>query len=219
MLSELKNKRLIWIANETLTDNTYVKTGFASFDNYYQGLPSHGLIELQSKYGSGEIQFLLAYLRKKQEQGIVAIVQPPGIPCAELLQQENIKLEQIILITPREPKEALWAVEQCLQSGVCSNVLFWHNSINFIQARRINLACEKEQTSLLLFRDFYNSSIPACKLSLRLELEAKGLRIKVKKYRGRSAEIDPLISFDSLYSSHSPDVDHKSWTKSASFGG
>lgn len=219
MLSELKNKRLIWLANETLTDSTYVKTGFTPFDNYYQGLPSQGLIELQSKYGSGEIQFLLTYLRKKQEQGVVAIVQPPGLPCAELLLQENIKLDQIILITPREAKEALWAVEQCLQSGVCSNVLFWHDELSFTQARRINLACEKEQASLLLFRDFDNSIIPACKLSLRLEPEAKGLKIKVQKNRGRSAEVDPLVSFDSLYSSHSPFFDHKSWPKSANFGG
>lgn len=219
MLSELKNKRLIWLANETLVDNTYVKTGFSSFDNYYQGLPAYGLIELQSKYGSGEIRFLLTYLRKKQEQGIIAIVQPPGIPCAELLLQENIKLDQIILITPKDPKEALWAVEQCLHSGACSNVLFWHHNLNFTQARRINLACEKEQTSLLLFRNFEDNIIPACKLSLRLESEVKGLKIKIRKNRGRSADVTPIIDFDSLYSSIFPFINHEKSLKSANFGG
>ncbi len=219
MLSELKHKQLIWLANERILDKQTIKTGYIEFDSHYLGLPLQGLIELQSRVGSGEIRFLANYLKHKQEKGIIAVVHPPGLLTSEFLLQQGFDLTRILLIFPDSMANTLWATEQCLKSGLCSAVLLWQETLTFKHTRRINLACEKEGSVLILMRSIQNTPLPSCKLSLQLQFEERGLRIKVKKQKGRKlSNSDPLIKFESLWPDYLLLFRQESCLKSATFG-
>ena len=217
MLSELRDKRLIWLANEKLADKNSIKTGYESFDQHYGGLPADGLIEIQTKPGWGEIRFLLSYLKHKQDQGMTAIVQPPGILSAEFLLQNRFKLDQILLITPNSEPDALWAVEQCLKSGLCSSVLLWGEHLDFHQVRRLNLACEKEHASMLIIRGVQEHLIPGSRMSIQLQPVDDGLMIRVRRRKGCSLHINPTIEFQELWQSQFSPYDKRAPLKSATF--
>lgn len=199
MLSQLKEKQLVWLANEKLIDRKLIETGYEEFDAHYQGLPAHGLIEIQTMHGWGEIRLLIGYLKHKQEQGLISIIRPPGILNSEFLLQHGIKLDQILLINPKSGTDALWAAEQCLKSGLCSSVLLWKNRLSIKEAKRINLACEQGHASLFLIRCVQTSLVSGSKIAIQLQPESNGVRIKIKRRKGRSLNLDPIINSEPLW--------------------
>ena len=218
MLSDLKNKRLVWLANERTLDTRTIKTGYFEFDRHCNGLPLEGLIELQTVIGIGEIRFLANYLKQKQQQGMLVIAQSPGFLSSEFLLQQGFSLEQLLVIATSSTN-VLWAIEQCLKSGLCSSLVFWCNDLNFTAARRLNLLCEQEQVSLIVIRSIREDAMHGCKLSLQLKPELNGLKIRIKKRRGKPLSIDPFISLDRLWPNYSWLFSTETYRKSVNYRG
>lgn len=219
MLSDLKNKRLVWLANERTLDTQIIKTDYCEFDHHYKGLPQEGLIELQTMLGIGEIRFLANYLQQKQQQGMLVIAQSPGFLSSEFLLQQGFSLEQLLVITARSNTDVLWAIEQCLKSGLCSCLVLWCDDLSFTAVRRLNLLCEQEQASLIVVRSVREDALHGCKLSLQLQPELNGLRIRIKKRRGKPLNIDPFISLDRLWPNYSWLFSTETYRKSVNYRG
>ena len=75
-------------------------------------LPSSGL---------GELKLLLPVLKTLSRQARwIAWVNPPFIPYAPALKAAGVDIDKILLIHPKNHKDALWALERATQSGTCS---------------------------------------------------------------------------------------------------
>lgn len=204
MISELRQKQLIWFANEHWVDNESISTQFATLDNTLGGgIPAQGLIELQSQLGVGELSLLSHYLIAKQEQGMIVFVSPPTLINSEALIQQGIALDKVLFITTVSHEETNWAVEQCLKSGLCSTVLAWPHALNLTQIRRLNLAAEQNSASLILYTPSNTKPLSNIKLSLKLSPIPTGIKIKIQKYRGQLSKTDPIVDlrtdWQSLY--------------------
>ncbi|GAA0342992.1 translesion DNA synthesis-associated protein ImuA [Bowmanella denitrificans] len=187
LIDHLKNKGWVWQANfspSLLTD----KPG--SLDELSQfipgGLKEHALVEIHSQIGIGEVRLLLPRLAANgQDHRLLVWVAPPHKINGECLHQTGIDLSRVLILHPRDGKEALWAAEQCLKSGTCHSVLLWHGDIEVAQAKRLQQACQQGRAQLFLLRtrQSISQSLPVS-LSLQLEAHAEGLQIKVTKCRG-----------------------------------
>ena len=103
-------------------------TGHAALDALLPqgGWPRRALTELLLPAdGVGELSPLLPTLaRLTGEGGIVALVAPPYIPYAPAWQAAGVDLA-LLEVVEADPRQALWAQEQCLRSGACGAVLGW----------------------------------------------------------------------------------------------
>jgi len=216
MLQQLKDKNIIWFANEQATDNSYVESGYRELDRITGGFPSSGLIEVKSLLGVGEIRLLLHYLLKKCDQDLIPIVNPPALFSNEFLLQQNINLDRFVYINTGSADDALWSVEYCLKSGLCPCVLLWHNSFTFKSIRRLNLACEANGSSLIVFTSTDSPAMNGVKLSLSLQPTNVDLKIIINKAKGRVFSRHPIINMQnywpSLYEQKEPTQPDKSFT-------
>ena len=170
-----------------------IDTGFAALDAAFlhQGWPCAGLTELLCDVsGIGEIRLLvpaLAALCRNEERSI-ALVMPPFVPYPPALEAIGIDLARMLLIRPREPREALWAMEQALRTGACSAVLGWleETRLGFASLRRLVLAARQGEAWGNLFRPtraLENASAAELRLHL-LPAADDRLRINILKRRG-----------------------------------
>jgi hypothetical protein len=192
-IKEYRNKGLVWYGSDTSRQVDRVSTGFSEADSILEGgLPAQGIIEVKTEFGVGELRFLMPYLKSKQEHGQLVFVDPPMQINAEFLLETEIDLPKTTILTPYQQDSALWAAEQCLNSGCCSTVVLWQQQLSIKQMRRLMLACEQGGASLVLIRhqDKRKSllSMPSS-ISLSISSSEQGVALKVDKQKGgRSSE-------------------------------
>lgn len=186
LIEHLKQKHWLWHGNVQQQPSDAYSTGYALLDTKLEGgFPKHGVIELQTDMGIGELRLLLPHLLSNHQQRMSVFIQPPGYLCAQMLVEQGFDLNQILLIYPDNPRHALWAAEQCLKSGACANVLLWHQELEVHQARRLQVASEAGQCLQFLFKPSQHGvfSLPVS-LSMRLEPHNHGLNITITKRKG-----------------------------------
>lgn len=186
-LHDLKRRNLVWQANQHACATSKLSSGYAELDEkLLGGLPEQGLMLVQSAMGIGELRLLMPYLKQQSiaSQKLLVLIAPPMQINGEMLQHYGISLEQVLIITPTEQQQALWAAEQCLKSGTCHTVVLWQHHINVAQAKRLQLSAKKGQALQVIFnQDAASISLP---VSLILDLQPlkSGLRVEIKKHQG-----------------------------------
>jgi hypothetical protein len=171
-----------------------IPTGFAELDDVLPGggWPVDGLTELLPvRRGIGELSLVmpaLARLSHEDERWLVWIASPDSLclPYPPALASAGVRLPKLILVRPRTPKEALWAIKQALTSHAASAVLAWLTKPALTDLRRLQLAAAGAESLALIFRppEMADESSPAL---LRLRLEAcapRQLAVHVLKRRG-----------------------------------
>lgn len=186
LLQQLARRQLVWQGNSQQAAYQPLSSGFSELDQAIGGgFPATGLIDIQSETGIGELRLLLPYLIQQQAAGrLLVMINPPFTPCADMLAASGITLAQLVLINTKTAKDALWAAQQCLQSGCAAVVLLWPKAISLSQARRLQLASEQGKAALVLMRLACSSLSLPVNLSLQLQPHRKGLQIKPVKRKG-----------------------------------
>ena len=216
----LLNQGTLWRAREltALTEAsvaTGIPTGFKSLDAllYDRGWPRASLVEILSgNPGSGELRLITNGLAdlSHQESRWVAWINPPHVPYAPALLGAGVDIDKVLLIHPRNHKEALWSLEQTLRSGNCSAVLAWLNEtdLKLPELRRIQLSARQGKTWVTLFRPPAASRIPS-PAALRLSVNIKSadeLQLAIIKRRGGWAMKDIAIQLDQEPATRSPGI-------------
>jgi len=186
LIEHLKQKQWLWSGSQTPDNGDYYPTGHDLLDQKLEGgFPKHGVVELQGASSIGELRLLLPHLRNTSQERLSVFIQPPGYLCAEQLNNEGLDNNKVLLIYPQTDKEALWAAEQCLRSGACSNVLLWHPELEVHQARRLQVASEHGNCLNFIFKTAKKSlfSLPVS-LSMTLLPHALGIEITITKRKG-----------------------------------
>lgn len=207
LLDQLARRKLLWHGDSQQLAYQAVASGYPELDQQLAGgLPATGLIDIQTDAGIGELRLLLVYLQQQQQQSqrLLVFIAPPAELSADMLAGAGLDLSQLLIITPgqqaaqsnvaaslKKPakklsmqQQALWAAEQCLQSGCCATVLIWPAAINLAQARRLQLAAEQGAASMVLFRRPCQSLSLPVNLSIRLQPDPLGLQLTVLKRKG-----------------------------------
>ncbi|MDN3610487.1 translesion DNA synthesis-associated protein ImuA [Vibrio ostreicida] len=186
LIEHLKQKQWLWHGSEIPQSRDHHSTGYALLDQNLQGgFPLHGVVEIQSLCGIGELRLLLPHMKKSSGERLSVFIQPPGYLCAQQLATQGLDLNQVLLLYPNTEHEALWAAEQCLKSGACSNVLLWHSELEVHQARRLQVASETGHClSFLLRSEAQRSFSLPVSLSMRLLPHPSGLEICITKRKG-----------------------------------
>lgn len=148
----------LWQAGQLAPLEPTLSSGFASLDENLpgNGWPQAGLAEFMlSTQGLGELQLLVPLLKRlSEEDRWIAWVNPPFLPYAPALAEQGIDLNKILLIHPKNHKDALWAMECASKSGTCSLVLGWldEKQTTTKDTRRLQLAAKTGNTFSCLFR-------------------------------------------------------------------
>ena len=216
----LLNQGTLWRARELTTpteasDATGIPTGFKSLDAllYDRGWPRASMVEILSgNPGSGELRLITNGLAdlSHQESRWVAWINPPHVPYAPALLGAGVDIDKVLLIHPRNHKEALWSLEQMLRSGNCSAVLAWLNEtdLKLPELRRIQLSARQGKTWITLFRPPAASRIPspaALRLSVNIKT-ADELQLNIIKRHGGWAMKDIAIQLDQAPATHNLDI-------------
>lgn len=199
LIEHLKNKRLIWQANqkkpcEMLNDNAL--TGYPELDQALQGgFPQQGVVDIDSPLGIGELRLLMPSLKARQNQTnkLLAFVATPMQINAEMLAEYGLTLEQVLVVEPSTADEALWSAEQCLKSGCCHSVLLWHKNLEIHQVKRLQLAAEKGNCIQFMFRQKHQISLSLpVPLAMKLNAKQQGVKVQITKRRG-GWSADPFV--------------------------
>ncbi|MBK9253016.1 MAG: translesion DNA synthesis-associated protein ImuA [Proteobacteria bacterium] len=170
-------------------------TGSAALDAALPdgGWPRRGLVEiLVPRFGSGELALwapLIRRLTHAETPRWCTFVAPPFEPFAPAWQQEGARLDRLLVVQSR-PAESLWALEQCLLSGVCALGIAWPQAAGMTELRRLALAAERGASLGVLIR-------PACAarehtaatLRIALTRTATHLRLDLLKGRGLAPRV------------------------------
>lgn len=188
LITELKQKRLVWSATEQPCNHTnpHTLSGYPELDNQLaEGFPNAGMIEIAAQLGIGELRLVLPYIKALANSGkLVVFISPPCHINATMLQAYGFTLSQCLLLTPSSETDALWCAEQCLRSAACASVLLWHSEIQIHQAKRLQLAAENSETLQLLFHPPHTQSL-SLPVALRLSLHSapEGIRVTVERQK------------------------------------
>ncbi len=159
-------------------------TGHASLDALLPqgGWPRRALTELLLPAdGVGELELLFPTLaRMTQAGGTVVVVAPPYIPYAPAWQAAGVELGHLEIVEA-QPRDALWAFEQCLRSGSCATVLGWPRNADAQSLRRLQVAADSGDCLGFAFRDRKHLANPS---PAALRLEQAGGAWHVRKCRG-----------------------------------
>ncbi|MGV2986897.1 translesion DNA synthesis-associated protein ImuA [Vibrio sp. E150_011] len=202
LITELQHKQLIWKGSHPLTaSNNHHSTGFSKLDQSLNGgFPSHGVIDIQSATGIGELRLLSPYIATHTEERLLVLINPPGYVCAEYLLNQNINPSQVLLIYPTSTADALWAAEQSLKSGASSCVCLWQSDIEIHHAKRLQVASETGQCLQVLFRPMqsHRFSLPVS-LGLLLAPHESGLEVTITKQKGDFPRAPFIINMASYW--------------------
>jgi len=96
----------------------------------------------QASLGYGITSLLLPWIAALTRTGRVALINPPARPCAERWEREGVRLDNLLLVEPRNLRELGWATEEVLQAGIYPLVMSWLPPLGFALRRRLKLAAE-----------------------------------------------------------------------------
>ena len=196
----LVQQRALWRARDFTRsrglDRRTLSTGYANLDDvlYDHGWPMSGLVEiLCDRYGIGELRLLTPALAKcsQQDAAWVVWINPPLVPYAPALHVEGLDTQQLLLVYPETHKEALWTLEEVLQSGSCRALVAWldEDELTPQQIRKIQTQARQNGTWVTLFRPPTAShKASAAELRMRLDPEDEGygdtVLVSILKRRG-----------------------------------
>ncbi|UPR29593.1 translesion DNA synthesis-associated protein ImuA [Vibrio crassostreae] len=186
LIKNLQDRQLIWKGLQSTTQGSTTSTGYPHLDKQLDGgFPTHGVIEVESQQGIGELRLLTPYLSQQNSQKLAIFINPPGKICAEFFSGQGIELENILVIQPQHDLDALWAAEQCLKSGACHSVLLWGADLEIHQTKRLQAASETGKCLQFHFKATSHNqlSLPVS-LSMKLSSHAQGLKVEVTKRKG-----------------------------------
>ena len=171
-----------------------VATGWDAHDAVLPagGWPSAALSEiLLPADGVGELRLVWpALARLSAGDGIDAIVAPPYRAHAPAWQAAGLR-HAALQVIDANPRDALWAAEQCLRSGACAAVLCWPQKADDRALRRLQVAAETGRTPGFAFRDAHAAVNPS-PAPLRIAIEAAPHRLRVLKCRGALVPPAPI---------------------------
>ncbi|MDF2154235.1 translesion DNA synthesis-associated protein ImuA [Vibrio sp. CAU 1672] len=188
IIQHLKSQQLVWQANLTKADphQSLNSSGFPELDTLLGGgFPPHGVVEMESIGSIGELRLLGPYLKTSLSTGVTAFIQPPALINSLFLHSIGLDLNQVWVITPDHQRDTLWAAEQCLKSGVCSNVLLWQDELEIHQVKRLQVASEQGSCPLFILKSPQVNRLPLpVSLSLKLQGHQQGISVEVLKRKG-----------------------------------
>lgn len=169
-------------------------TGHAALDEALPtgGWPEHALSEvLLPADGVGELAVVWPTLARLTRAGQrVVLVAPPYRPHAPAWHSAGLDLRQVQLIEA-DPRDALWATEQCLRSATCKAVLCWPQKADDRALRRLATAAADGQCLAIAFRPLREATNPS-PAALRLAIEPIERTIRVLKCRGGTPPARPI---------------------------
>lgn len=170
-LDELLLARTVWRGQQAPRPPSRQSTGHAALD---AALPQHGWPEraltelLLPADGVGELTLVLPTLaRLTRAGGIVALIAPPYVPYAPAWQSAGVDLRHLEIVDA-EPRQALWAFEQCLRSAACAAVVGWPVQADGPLLRRLQVAADSGDCLGFALRDRKHAHNPS-PAALRLE--------------------------------------------------
>lgn len=191
-LQTLLNSGRLWRANsQQAAHQGTLSSGIEALDQLLLGgWPKAQISELlYTGQGIGELRLLLPTLKKlsdaQESKGWLTWVTPPLLPYPPALHSAGLEISQQLLLTPTEPKLALWATEQALKSGSSPAVIAWleqQQELESKEIRRLQLAAEQGQSQLWLMR-------PA---SVAEQASPAACRLKLKACRSNAIEVECL---------------------------
>ena len=194
-IDALLRERRVWKGQPLPLPPSAQPTGHAALDEALptRGWPEAALTEILLPLdGVGELQLLwptLARLSQREER--IVLVAPPYLPFAPAWQAAGIRLRQLQIVQAAQPRDALWAVEQCLRSGSCGAVLCWPQKADDRALRRLQVAAESGQTLAFAYRSI-KAAINPSPAALRIAIDAQPAQLRVLKCRGGLAPARPI---------------------------
>jgi len=173
-----------------------LSSGFPELDAHLpgHGWPQSGLSELLlPTAGIGELRLLLPLLREEsRKMRWIAWINPPFMPYAPALEAAGVDISKVLVIHPKNHKDALWALERASRSGTCSVALAWldEQQLALKDTRRLQLAARQGGTLTCLFRP-QQAAQQASMAELRLQLD-------VAEPAGNSGDPATAAAADSL---------------------
>ncbi len=172
-------------------------SGFAALDALLPGggWPRGALAELLlDAEGIGELRLIMPALSAMTASGAwIAFIAPPYVPYAPALARLGVDLSRTIILEAKTLKDRWWAAEQALRGANLAAVLFWPQTIDDGNLRRLQLAAQTGGGTGFVFspaaRAGHASPAP---LRLKLGAEAGRLRLDILKRRG-SLVTQPLL--------------------------
>lgn len=188
ILEHLKNKRLIWQANQQHEPLLRDSTGFIELDSALQGgFPQQGVVDISTPIGIGELRLILPAIQARQvstKRLLVCIAAPMQIN-GEMLLESGLALDQVLIVQPDSAEHALWSAEQCLKSGCCHSVLLWHPALEVHQVKRLQLAAEQGDALQFIFRQQHTVSLSLpVSLAMKLSAQSQGVNVHITKRKG-----------------------------------
>lgn len=157
-LEALLKHPALWKGRQQHDGRDTLATGYDALDAALpsQGWPIGALTEIMTTdAGIGELSLLMpALVTLTTSQQWIALVAPPYVPYAPALTNAGIALEYTLIIdSQREHKNAFWAAEQMLRSGVFSAVVLWSSTHgDERRQRRLQLAAEQGKSWAVCYR-------------------------------------------------------------------
>src|SRR5262245_24004610 len=175
-----------------------VPTGFAELDVLLPGggWPTGAITEIHvERTGIGELQLVMPAAARLTRSGRwLALIAPPYVPYAPALMEHGVKLSRLMLVRTTSAEDSLWSCEQALRSQTCGAALAWLDRIHERDLRRLQLAAESGDASLLLFRSA--RAAPASPAALRLHISKSEGRTLVRILKRRGGEVPLPIALD-----------------------
>jgi len=163
-------------------------SGFPALDAQLPGggWPRGALTEiLADRVGVGECSLVMPALRRLRDEGKwCLLVAPPHALNAPAW--TSVDLARLVVVSPRQARDALWAAEQALSCAALGAVLCWTAQIDPRQVRRLEVAVAGSTTLAFLFRPARaRRESSACALRLMLSAASRGrLAVDLLKRRG-----------------------------------
>lgn len=185
VLQDLLDARSVWHAGRHVHADVHAEvTGHAALDGLLPsgGWPRGALSEVLIPHdGVGELALLLPALSNMAKRGgRIVLVASPYIPYVPAWRQHGMKMSALTVLEAC-PRDALWAMEQCLRSGSCDIVLGWPHTGDTQVLRRLQVAAHSGGSIGVVLRDARHAANPS-PAALRLQHTQDGWR--VRKCRG-----------------------------------
>ena len=198
-LDSLLDSRRVWRGQPQARPTSRQPTGFAALDAQLPsgGWPESALSELLLPMdGIGELRLLWPTLARLSQAGDVSsdekivLIAPPYLPFASAWANAGVRLDKLQIVLA-QPRDVLWATEQCLRSAACAAVLCWPLQADDRALRRLQVAAETGQCLGFAMRDAKAAANPS-PAALRIVIDAAPAQLRVIKCRGGNPPTQPL---------------------------
>ena len=202
-LDALLDAHRVWRGQPQARPPSRQPTGFPALDAALPsgGWPEAALSELLLPLdGIGELALLWPTLARLSQDGLlsngplsngmIALIAPPYLPFAGAWAQAGVRLPRLQIVRA-EPRDALWATEQCLRSAACAAVLCWPAQADDRALRRLQMAAETGQCLGFAMRPAQAAANPS-PAALRIAIDAQPAQLRVLKCRGGNPPAQPI---------------------------